>query len=109
MIKLISLASKAGKVSKNVATETLKSGFTIVSTSNFVDSAIKITGATDPMEASKKALKMIVKRCIPPQYFMLSECVAIGAYIYAFVASGGSWSYRAILLWLSKFILEKKA
>ena len=64
MIKLVSLASKASKVTKNVATETLKSGLTIVSTSNFIDSAIKITGVTDPIEASKKALKMIVKRCL---------------------------------------------
>ena len=108
MIKLISLASKTGKITKEVASETLKSGFTIVSASNFVDSAIKITGATDPMEASKKALKIIIKRCLPPQYFVLGECVAFTAQIYAFIVSGGSWNYAAILLWLSKFIIEKQ-
>lgn len=42
MIKLISLASKAGKVSKDVATKTLKSGFTIVSASNFLTLQLKL-------------------------------------------------------------------
>ena len=61
------------------------------------------------MEASKKALKMIVKRCLPPEYFVLGECEALSAHIYASVASGGSYSYTAILLCLSKFIIEKEA
>ena len=109
MDKIISLATKAGKVGKDITIVTLKSGPAIVSADAFADSAVKVTGVTNPFEVSKIAFKMVARRCLPPEYYVFGEGVTLGAYIYAFIISGGSWTYTAVFLWLYRFVFEKEA
>ena len=103
-----SIGNKAGKAVKLVVTESFNAIPTLVSGKTFSHTAVEVTGILDPLEASKAGFKIIAKRCLPPQFKYLGECISLGAHIYAFIMTGGSWNGMAIFLWPSKQVLEKE-
>lgn len=109
MGKLASLAGKASKFAKNskIVKGVMTVAPTAISVSSFSDSAVAVTGITSPVEATKVAFKLVLKKCIPPEWYVVSECLLFIGYFIDFIATGGSWQGAPILVWLANFVLTK--
>ena len=107
MEKIIAIAGKAGKAGKAIVIGGLKSGPAVLSASKFAESAIEVSGVADPVDATIFAFKMIIKRCLPPKYFVFGECTSLLFHIYAIIATGGEWSYTTVFLFLARHVIEK--
>lgn len=109
MGKIMALASKTGKAVKN--SKIFKGVVTVtptyISVSAFSDTAVAVTGIADPVKATKVAIKLILKNCLPPQLYVACECSTFAIYLVNFVISGGSWQGVPVLVWLANFVVTK--
>ena len=68
-----------------------------------------VTDIVNPVKATKVAVKLVFKKCLPPQLYVLNECISFASYLITFVVSGGRWQGVPILVWLANFVLTKEA
>ena len=107
MERIIAIIGKPGKACKAIVIGGLKSSLAVLFASKFFESATEMLGVVDPVDATIFAFKMIIKKCLPPKYFVLGKCTSLLFYIYAVIATGGRYSYTAVFLFLARHVIKK--